>query len=197
MIIVKLISMFMLYGFLGYIYEMIHMRITTKELVNRGFLNGPIIPVYAVGTLFIIILLDNIKSNILLTIILITIICSVVEYTTSFILEKIFKIRLWDYSDKKFNIHGRVCPNTMCQFVLLALVALYIIEPYYINLLNSINNTYLIAISIVLVILFIIDFTVSNMLLLKFLKTDTGNRLDKTPALRKYTKDCIKKGLKK
>ena len=189
---VKIVLMFMLYGFLGYVYEMIHMRITTKELVNRGFLNGPIIPVYAVGSLLIIFLLDGIKSNFILTVFLITIICSVTEYITSLILEKIFKIRWWDYSDKAFNIQGRVCPNTMIQFVILAIVALYIINPYFMNMLSGANEMVLNITSFILIVLFISDFIFSNAVVINFLKTDTGDRLDKTSAIRKYTKTYVK-----
>ena len=197
MIIVKVILMFMFYGFLGYVYEMIHMRITTKELVNRGFLNGPIIPVYAVGSLSIIFLLDKVKSNFLLTLICITLICSVVEYITGFILEKIFKIRWWDYSDKAFNIHGRVCPNTMSQFVLLALIALYFINPIFIKVLDNTNENVLIGLSVFLFVIFICDVILSNVIVINFLKTDTGDRIDKTPTIRKYTKTYLKSKVRK
>ena len=194
---VKIVLMFMLYGFLGYVYEMIHMRITTKELVNRGFLNGPIIPVYAVGSLLIIFLLDGIKSNFVLTVLLITVICSITEYITGFILEKIFKIRWWDYSDKAFNIHGRVCPNTMIQFVILAIVALYIINPYFMNMLSGANEMVLNITSFILIVLFISDFIFSNAVVINFLKTDTGDRKDKTPTIRKYTKTYLKSKVRK
>lgn len=182
---------FIFYSFLGWCYEMIHMSITTKEVVNRGFFNGPIVPIYGVGSCIILILLDNIKSNVVLTVICITVICSVLEYLTSYFMEKKYKIRWWDYTDKKFNLNGRICPETMIQFVIMGLIVLYYVEPIFYKFLLSLDSKTIYLISAILLILFLTDYIFSNYVLKKFLSSDIGERKDKTPAIREFTKSLI------
>ena len=184
---------FIFYAFLGWCFEMVHMSLTTKEVVNRGFYNGPIVPIYAVGGLLIVILLDSIKSNILLTVVLITLICCVTEYITSLIMEKLFKIRWWDYSDKKFNLNGRICLETMIMFVVMAVGVLYFIHPVFLNFIDKFSRTQLNIIAVAFLALFLIDNIVSFKIVNKFLKQgNTGKRKDKTPLIRQYTKTLMK-----
>ena len=182
---------FIFYSFLGWCFEMVHMGITTKEVVNRGFFNGPIIPIYGVGSLIIIILLNDIKENFFMTLISIILICSILEYTTSYFMEKFYKIRWWDYTDKKFNLNGRICLETMSMFVIMALGVIYYINPLFMNFILKIKPNLLYVIGITLLILFIIDYAFSNMVLNKYLKSDLGSRKDKTPDIRKFTKDLL------
>lgn len=171
---------------------MIHMGITTKEIVNRGFFNGPIVPIYGVGVLLILTLLDGIKSNLFLTTIFITVICTILEYFTSYFMEKIYKIRWWDYTGKKFNLHGRVCFETMFMFVIMALGVVYYIHPVFSNVLNTLSNDTIHVLGIILLIVFIFDYLFSNYVLKHFLNSDITVRKDKTPAIREFTKNMLK-----
>ena len=189
----KLFIKFIFFAFLGYIYEMIHMRITTKKLVNRGYLQGPIIPVYGVGMIIITVLLDSIKSNFILTFILSVLIIATTEYLTGVIIEKIYKIRLWDYSKRKFNINGLVCLNTMVQFVIMALFTLYFVNPIFTDFLNNANTNILKIISIIFLVIFLIDFSFSSIMLNKFTNECKSKRKDVTRDYKKYINKNIKK----
>ena len=98
--------------------------ITDKKFVNRGFLLGPCCPIYGCGCILLNLLLHNYTNNILVLFILTMFTCSLLEYITSFLMEKIFKLRWWDYSQMKFNINGRICLETMTPFSILGVLTI-------------------------------------------------------------------------
>lgn len=186
--------LFMIYSFVGWCFECIHMAITTKEVVNRGFLNGPFIPVYGVGLSLITLLLSRFKSNFLLLLVLSIFVIGVVEYLAGYFLEKIFKIRWWDYSNRKFNLHGRVCLNTMTIFITGAMLIIYFLHPIIMNFLNRLSFNTTLWLSIILILILLGDLILSIMFTLKFLKSkNISNRLDKTPEIKKYIRKKISK----
>ena len=77
-------------------------------------------------------------------------------------MEKKYKIRWWDYTDKKFNLNGRVCAETMFMFVVMALMVVYYIQPIFSKFLSSLNDETIYIIASVLLILFLIDYIFSN-----------------------------------
>ena len=105
----KIIIMFGIYSIIGWIGEVIYCYIYDKKFTNRGFLFGPFCPIYAFGALFIIFMLSKYKSNPFLIFSFGLIGCSIIEFITSFIMEKIFNSKWWDYSKYKFHISGRIC----------------------------------------------------------------------------------------
>ena len=100
---------FFVYAFLGWCVEVSFVAITRGKVVNRGFLNGPVCPIYGVGMVGILYALEPLKDNAIVLFIGGVVICSVLELFTGWILDKIFRMRWWDYSDEKFNIGGYVC----------------------------------------------------------------------------------------
>ncbi len=184
---------FIFYAFLGWIFEMIHMGITTKEVVNRGFLNGPVIPIYGVGMLSILLLLNRFKKCFFITTILIVLICCILEYSTSYVMEKMYGIRWWDYEDKWLNLNGRICFETMTMFTLLALFVIYFLNPIYLKVILSFNTPILFIVALVLLLLFLGDLILSNMVLKDYLKAHiNSNRIDKTSSIREYTSKLLK-----
>ncbi len=105
----EIILLFFIYSFLGWCVEVAFVAITLKEVSNRGFLNGPVCPIYGVGMLGVLFALTPLKNNLILLFLGGIIICSAVELCGGWILDKIFHMRWWDYSDKPFNIGGYVC----------------------------------------------------------------------------------------
>ena len=95
------------------------------------------------------------------------IICSVMEYLTSLILEKIFKVRWWDYSHMKFNVDGRICLSNSIMFGLGSLGLFYLINPFVMGFVDSIPKTLFIIISIILFIVFITDLVLSIIVLVQ------------------------------
>lgn len=114
--IVTYIIMFFIYSFLGWIIESGNNIILHKKFVNRGFLIGPYCPIYGFGAVLMTVCLEDFINYPIILIILGMIICGVLEYFTSYIMETIFKARWWDYSNFKFNINGRICLEVLILF---------------------------------------------------------------------------------
>jgi len=104
--------------------------IAKKKFVNRGFLNGPLCPVYGFGALICILVLQNRTGNIALLFFAGMALTSALEYITSVILEKLFNAKWWDYSERRFNIHGRVCLKNAVAFGVLSVVLIKLIHPF-------------------------------------------------------------------
>jgi uncharacterized membrane protein len=107
--------LFMIYAMIGWLWETPYVSIRKKEYINRGFLRGPYIPIYGVACLTIILTMNifsNLEETSILTIIIqvlyISLISAVWEYGVSWTLEKLFKMRWWDYSDRALNLNGRI-----------------------------------------------------------------------------------------
>jgi uncharacterized membrane protein len=107
---------FMIYAFIGWIWETALVSFREKKFVNRGFLRGPIIPIYGFGAVAIMTSMKPITllliwaplSNVLISMIYIGIIATTLEYLTSLAMEVLFKTRWWDYTKHRFNIKGRI-----------------------------------------------------------------------------------------
>ena len=148
---------FIIYSFIGWLIEVVCKSIEYKRFVNRGFLIGPICPIYGYGVLFIIFLIGKDTSDILGVFLKSILICSVLEYFTSYFMEKLFKVRWWDYSNNKFNINGRICLETMIPFGLLGTLVVYVIHPLIVRFVNLFSSKFLIIIGIILFIAYFID----------------------------------------
>ena len=170
--------LFWLYAVLGWVMETALVSIQSKRFVNRGFLMGPYCPIYGTGGVLLLSLAPY-KNSPFLVFILAIIICSIVEYLTSYILEIIYKVRWWDYSDRFFNINGRICLfNSIC-FGLLGMLMVSFLNPIFMDLINKIPRNILIVISLVILIITLIDMTVTISCMFNIRKTIV-NLKDKT-----------------
>ena len=131
--------LFLIYSFLGWLMEVINSLIKEKKFVNRGFLLGPYCPIYGYSSIIMIFYLDKYKEDILTVFLLAVVVCSIVEYLVSLIMEKLFNARWWDYSNRKFNINGRVCLTNAFLFGLLGVLLVYVINPFLLEIINKIN----------------------------------------------------------
>lgn len=177
------ILLFFIYAFVGWIIEVIYTKITTKAWVNRGFLIGPLCPIYGFGCIFIITILESYHNDWFVLCIGSMFICSVLEYFTSYVMEKIFHARWWDYSNRKYNLNGRICLETMLPFAVGGTLIVGIINPFILNIINKIPNNILIIIVMILTITYIIDNILSFKVVLfiksnvKFLNTDNTEEI--------------------
>ena len=162
--------LFFIYSVLGWIIETTYASINQKKLVDRGFLIGPYCPIYGFGAVIGVLYLTQYKNNILTVFILGAIIACITEYITSYIMEKIFKARWWDYSNQSFNINGRICGKNALLFGICSIVIIYIIEPTIDFLIKKINYKILIILSTILFIIFIIDSILSYNIIKKLRK---------------------------
>lgn len=101
--------LFFIYSFLGWCVEVAFVAVTVGKVTNRGFLNGPVCPIYGCGMIGVLLALLPVEKNVWLLFLGGMVICSAVELFGGWILDKIFHMRWWDYSDEKFNIGGYVC----------------------------------------------------------------------------------------
>lgn len=151
------ILFFFIYSFLGWICESIYCSIGNKKIINRGFLNGPICPIYGFGAIVIIFFLKNFQSNLTLLFIFGMFITSTLEYITGVVLEKLFNTTWWDYSKKRFNIRGRVCLKNTILFGVMSVVLIKVIHKNIYNLVVYISDLLLIVVVISILVCFFID----------------------------------------
>ncbi len=138
-----IIISFFIYSFLGYLCEVVYCSVPQKRFVNRGFLYGPYLPIYGFGSLIVTVFLDPLKRYPAAVFLFAFVLTSALEYFTSWLLEKLFSVKLWDYSKHKVNINGRVCLLNSTLFGLLGLVAEYLVQPFAEDILSSIPPLYL------------------------------------------------------
>ena len=130
--------LYIIYSFVGYIAEVIYVSIQNEKLtLSRDFFIGPILPIYGAGALIITLFLSSYNDQILVLLILSTVLCTLLEYYTSLILEKVFKLRWWDYKDKKFDLNGRVCLENSLLFGLGGVIIIEFINPLILKILYT------------------------------------------------------------
>ena len=180
----KYVIYFMIYSFIGWLMEVICKYIPEKKFVNRGFLLGPICPIYGCGVTLIILLIRNNTTDILSVFLKSILICSVLEYFTSLVMEKIFKARWWDYSERKFNINGRICLETMLPFGILGTLVLCFIHPHVIDLVLLLSKSTRLLIALILLIVFLIDNVISFNVMSKIKIQISKEKSDNTTAVK-------------
>ena len=153
--------LFIIYSIIGWLGEIGLALFEHHKFINRGFLIGPYCPIYGAGCIFLVLLLSKYSDDVLVLFALSILICSVLEYVTSWLMEKIFKLRWWDYSNMKFNINGRICLETMIPFGIFGTIVVKYVNPFLVNIINSINPSTLNIIVIIVMRLFVIDLLVS------------------------------------
>lgn len=196
------ILLFFIYSFLGWCLEVGCKLVSEKKFVNRGFLIGPYCPIYGFGALIMTILLNRYLNDPITLFIMIILCCSILEYFTSFLLEKIYQTRWWDYTNYKFNINGRICLETMIPFGIFGLLIMYKVNPFFLNILNSIPNVAIYIITSILLISFLLDNYISSKAILE-IQTINKNvqkkmiiKKDDTERITKLVREKIEKSTK-
>ena len=190
----KYIALFFIYSFAGWVMETVQISIRQKKFVNRGFLIGPDCPIYGGGVLLITLLLQKYAGDLPLTFILSILICGTLEYMTSYVMEKIFKARWWDYSQRKFNINGRICLETLIPFGIAGTFILYIANPFIMKYINMIPELGLHIFTVVFLLIYVTDMIVSFKIILN-LKEMTKEFKDNTIEISTKVKKIIRKKL--
>ncbi len=189
--------LFIIYSFLGWAIEVTLCSVIEKKLVDRGFLIGPICPIYGCGAIIITLALTSYKDDWIVVFCLAVILCGILEYFTSWAMEKLFHARWWDYSNNRFNINGRICLETMIPFGLLGLAIIYILNPFFYNLLSNISTNIINIISIILFIVFITDMILSFNVISKVTKAvknvSKESRKDNTNEITEKVKEVLRK----
>lgn len=188
----KYIAIFFVYSFLGWGMESVRLSIKNKKFINRGFLIGPYCPIYGVGVLLITILLQKYKDDIWITFFMSLLICGTLEYLTSYVMEKLFKARWWDYSQRKFNINGRICLETLIPFGIGGTFIVFVSNPFLLKYINMIPNFAMHIFVIIFSVIYIADFVVSFKIILN-LKDMSKEFKDNTVEISDKVKKIIRK----
>ena len=176
--IVVIYILFWLYSFLGWLMETTLVSLQSKKFINRGFFMGPYCPIYGTGGVLLLVL-SPYKDSPFLVFILSIIICSIIEYLTSYILEVIYKVRWCDYSDSLFTIYGRICLFNSTCFGLLGMLMVSYLNPVFLNLITSLSDTILTIIALIILIITLIDMSITFSIMFDIRKTII-NLKDKT-----------------
>ena len=185
------VLLFFAMSFLGWLIEVVCKYIEFRRFINRGFLIGPYCPIYGVGSVLTVLLLERYASAPLTVFLLTMAICGTLEYMTSYIMEKLFHARWWDYSHRRFNIDGRVCAGTLIPFGLLGMVLIYFIKPALFRLFQSIPAPVLLAVSLLLFVVFAADIVVSTNVLDKIRATADLTGADDTENLTRAVRERL------
>lgn len=159
---------FIIYSFFGWVYESLWASFNERQWVNRGFLSGPVIPIYGFGAVSFVLLLSDINNPVYIFI-LGMLIASILEYFTSWAMEKLFHARWWDYNHYPFNLNGRICLYGAMLFGFFAVVVIKVVQPYVVKFTSNFSAYSLYILSVVLMVLFLTDtiLTVRKVLHLK------------------------------
>ena len=163
-----LIISFFIYSVIGWLWETIICSIHEKKFVYRGFLSGPYCPIYGFGALSFLLLASPFKGSWVGLFIAGTIIASVLEYITSYALEKSFNAKWWDYSDHKYNLNGRIALIPSLFWGFLSLVLIYFVNEPIHNLGDTIYQNFSIWPSLIIAIVMLADLTTTVVELVGF-----------------------------
>lgn len=193
---------FFLYSMVGWVYESTLVSVKKGSFVNRGFLNGPVIPIYGVGATVIYISFWQVREVYPLIFFGGMILASALEYFTSWLMEVIFHARWWDYSTNRFNVKGRICLLSATAWGVLSLMEITLLQPRVVRLFNVIPRIAGIYAVSIIFILFIIDTWITVVQTLKMdeifaemlrLKDEFNDYIEKTRIYE--TKEELKKKL--
>ena len=196
----NLILYFSAYSILGYILEITLCSLNEKKLVNRGFLFGPWIPVYGFGMLLVLGATFSVKENFTLTFLTSTLVCSLLEYFTSWLMEKLFHIKWWDYSKTdKYNLNGRICLRNCLAFGIAGSLIVDQLHPLVSSLINLIPALVRISLASFFIIIFLFDTVISSYAVLKAKKVFDFSKIvgDQTNEIKRQARKVIKELLRR
>ena len=158
--VINYVFMFFFFSAVGWTVECTYRSLGERRVINTGFLHGPMCPIYGTGMIVMNICLVPLsqpaEKRFWLVILLGMVLIDTVEYLTSFLMEKLFHARWWDYSNNFLNIHGRICFKHTVYWAIFAVVYVYLIAPLYDYLLTFIpQNVRTVSVFVILAVFFV------------------------------------------
>ena len=124
------VLLFFLYSFCGWCWEVFLYLVKERRFVNRGFLFGPILPIYGFGAVGILLTCVPVEGNMALVALVGTIAASLLEYVTGFLMETIFHVRYWDYSERPLNLNGYICALSAATWAVFSVFIVSVVNPF-------------------------------------------------------------------
>ncbi len=159
---------FVIYAFLGWCTEVAYATLEIGKFVNRGFLNGPVCPIYGFGVLVVIMVLTPLKHSFLILFAGSIVLTTVIELITGFLLEKLFHNQWWDYSDQRFNIGGYICLKFSILWGLACALIMDFIHPTIYKVIQIVPETPGLVLLVIFCVIFGMDMIITISTILKF-----------------------------
>lgn len=152
---------FFIYCFLGWVWESCYVSIKKREWINRGFLHGPMLPIYGSGAIIVLICTIGVRDQIVLTFLFGMIGATILEYVTGACMERLFRVRYWDYSHMPLNLKGYICLPVSLGWGVFSVLLMRVIHVPIENLVLQIPERIAEVVSVVCSSAFAVDFTLS------------------------------------
>lgn len=159
--VIQWLFFFYFYCFVGWCIESTYVSIHQKRLVNRGFMRGPFLPLYGSGGIMMLVVSMPFQEHLILVYIAGCIGATILEYVTGVTMESLFKVRYWDYSDKRFNFQGHICLGTSLAWGLLTILMTQLVHRPVEYLVLMIPATMLTIVTLILTVGIACDFALS------------------------------------
>lgn len=153
----KWLLLFYLYCFIGWIWESCYVSLKKHKWINRGFLKGPLLPIYGSGAVVVLISTLTVENNLLLVFVIGMISATILEYITGVAMEKLFHVRYWDYSKEPFNINGHICLISSLAWGVFSVLLVTFVNPNIERLVIIIPNGISEVISYIITVFITID----------------------------------------
>lgn len=185
--------MFFSYSFFGWICEVSLKFIKEHKFINRGFLVGPYCPIYGTGAVIITILLSKFRGSYLAIFSMSMVLCCFLEYSVSWLMEVLFHARWWDYSDKPFQLNGRIWLGNAILFGIGGVVIIEFINPIFFHIVDVLQTYTLIVLTVTLMVLFVLDFIFSFITIINFRNEVSDLTKDATEEIVEMVKEETEK----
>lgn len=152
---------FFVYCFFGWVWESCYVSAKQRKWVNRGFLHGPLIPIYGFGAISVLFVVIPVRDHLALVYILGMASATLLEYVTGAVMERLFKVRYWDYSDKPMNLHGYICLVSSLAWGAFSVLLIHVIHMPVERLILDLHLGTAELLAFVITVLFAVDTTQS------------------------------------
>ncbi|EOL47790.1 putative ABC transporter permease [Enterococcus caccae] len=177
---IKIVLLFFIYSFIGWLWETVYCSLKAGKFVYRGFLIGPYCPIYGFGIVSVLYFLEPFRQNIVVLYLLSTILVTILEYLTSYGLEKLFHASWWDYKDVPLNINGRVALPVSLFWGIGCVLIVRVIHPKVMIVELFLSEKFGLILPIILLIVIVLDlvYTLVNMQSFKKVTTQISAAID-------------------
>ena len=151
------VLLFFFYCFCGWVWESCYVSLCQRRWVNRGFLQGPLLPIYGSGAIIILFVTLPVAGNLGLVWLLGMLAATALEYVTGDVMERLVKVRYWDYSKQKFNLNGHICLSSSIAWGFFSILLVRFIHPPIARLLADVPSWLVDPLALALTIAFTVD----------------------------------------
>lgn len=183
--------LFLIYSFIGWCFEVLLAIVKEHKFINRGFLIGPIVPIWGTGAILITLILKE-TDGIFNLVVSSAFIGTFLEYVVNVLMEKLFKARWWDYSYLPFNINGRVWLGSSVLFGIGGACVVLFFNPFFLSVLNEFNSIVITRLSLLFMLLLIIDFSISCNIIKRLKLSANSLKKDYTEEVSKKVRSVLK-----